>query len=53
MAISSISAHVFGGCGTRSLRYQSNCVFVLNGAEYRRPFQLPVWIMVRIVPFST
>src|SRR3954465_10482730 len=26
-AIWSISSHVFGACGTRSLRYQSSCVF--------------------------
>jgi hypothetical protein len=31
-AWSIISSQVRGGFGTRSLRYQSNCVLVLNGA---------------------
>src|SRR5919106_1611869 len=38
----SISAQVFGGLGTRSLRYHSSWVLLLNGAATSCPFQVAV-----------
>src|SRR6185437_5006882 len=42
-ALSIISSQVFGGFGTRSLRYQRSCVLVLNGDAYSSPSKLAVF----------